>query len=228
MARKYSFAQYFERDASRFDRIYDRGRDGLVQGLVNLLFRSTMLQNRLRFVAGFVETGSRCLDIGCGSGRIAVFLAKNNECEVHGIDIAPSMIRLAEKLSKSSFTASRCRFICGDFVESDIAEDFDYAIAIGVIEYWQDPQPLLRKACKSAKQLILSFPKKNRLLNPARALWLRWKKGCPVYFYSDSEVAQLLESTGGRIIDRVTHGRYPFIQESIVLAEPTLPNHKHS
>jgi len=50
--------------------------------------------------------GGRALDFGCGAGRMTQALAGHFR-ETHGVDIAPSMIRLARKLNRHG---DRCRY----------------------------------------------------------------------------------------------------------------------
>ncbi len=66
----------------------------------------------LRYAASLpVSPGRvRALDFGCGVGRLAQALAPHFE-QVVGIDIAPSMIALAEKHNKF---ASKCQYLVND------------------------------------------------------------------------------------------------------------------
>lgn len=52
----------------------------------------------------------QALDFGCGVGRLAQALAQHFE-EVHGVDIAPSMIQLAERYNRCG---DRCRYHLND------------------------------------------------------------------------------------------------------------------
>ena len=52
----------------------------------------------------------RALDFGCGVGRLTQSLADHYE-EVFGVDIAPSMIELAEEMNRHG---GRCRYVLND------------------------------------------------------------------------------------------------------------------
>jgi len=52
----------------------------------------------------------RALDFGCGAGRLCKALAKRFD-EVNGVDIAPSMLRLAEQYNEHG---PRCKFFLND------------------------------------------------------------------------------------------------------------------
>jgi 2-polyprenyl-3-methyl-5-hydroxy-6-metoxy-1,4-benzoquinol methylase len=69
----------------------------------------------------------RALDFGCGAGRLTQALARHFT-EVCGIDIAPSMIELAEKLNRYG---ARCRYLLNEADDlqqfSDQSFDFIYS-----------------------------------------------------------------------------------------------------
>jgi SAM-dependent methyltransferase len=76
-------AAAFDRAAASYDEEFGRNP-------VGLLFRHTV-QQRLRTL---FPPGSRVLDLGCGTGEDALFLAGGGVF-VHGIDVAPGMVERA-------------------------------------------------------------------------------------------------------------------------------------
>ena len=84
---------YFDRDAERFDRIYAGANRSPVQRLVDRLFRSAMLRRRADAICSFVDEGETCLEVGSGSGRIAVPLALKRRARVIGVELAPAALR---------------------------------------------------------------------------------------------------------------------------------------
>jgi SAM-dependent methyltransferase len=81
-------ASAFDREAAGYD-------DGFGRNPVGLLFRH-ILQERLR---ARLAPGSRVLDLGCGTGEDALFLASQG-LSVHAIDIAPGMLERARAKAK--------------------------------------------------------------------------------------------------------------------------------
>lgn len=61
--------------------------------------RSAKPEVEFLFAKGFVKKGDRVLDLGCGTGRHAVELAKRG-CFVHGVDFASEQLKLARVAAK--------------------------------------------------------------------------------------------------------------------------------
>jgi SAM-dependent methyltransferase len=74
----------------------------------------------------------RVLDLGCGVGAAAIYLAQQREVEVVGVSISPDQVRRAERFARRSGPLrGSVRFLVGDFtgLPDDLA-DFDLALAI--------------------------------------------------------------------------------------------------
>ena len=92
-------AQAFDREAESYDLGFGRNP-------VGLLFRH-VLQERLR---ARLPAGSRVLDLGCGTGEDALYLASRG-VYVHAIDVAPGMLELARaKAAERGLGEERVRF----------------------------------------------------------------------------------------------------------------------
>ena len=66
-----------------------------------------------RVVAGLDLRDRRVLDIGCGSGGIAIHLARNNGCHVVGFDVEAPVIEAARQRAERSGLSSRVEFVHG-------------------------------------------------------------------------------------------------------------------
>jgi ubiquinone/menaquinone biosynthesis C-methylase UbiE len=180
-------ARYFHEHAVDFDTIYE-SRKGPVRELRDRLSRGTVVE-RLTFVDDLVRNDppGRVLDVGCGSGRFSVSLARRG-WEAVGLDFADDMIALANKQALEAGVADRCRFEVADFLDWHDDAPFDLGLAIGVFDYVAQPAPLLaRLAAVSNGRVVASFPKRYHPLVPLR--WARLRAaGCPVHFYVRGQV----------------------------------------
>jgi ubiquinone/menaquinone biosynthesis C-methylase UbiE len=61
-----------------------------------------------------LSASSRVLEVGCGAGGCAIYLAQTLGAEVMGIDVNESGIRNAEELAQSSGVSTRVKFACLD------------------------------------------------------------------------------------------------------------------
>jgi len=126
-----------------------------------------VLWERKRITADHVRSiipfGSKILDAGCGAGNLAIELAQDGY-SVHGIDIAPSMIKLCEdKVSKLGQTDLSCTFTTATLQElhTTVGRQYDCIIGLGLIEYQDDATmgiPDLAALLKPGDTLILSGP----------------------------------------------------------------------
>ena len=187
---------YFDGAANSFDSIY-RPDKSLAQKLVDGLFHGVVHRRyELTFeLCGEDLTGKRALDIGCGSGRYSIELARRG-AEVVGLDFAPAMVELARELAEEAGVAERCHFEQCDFLSWSEPHQFDICLGIGFFDYIKDPGAFLERIYRlGAPQTVFSFPIRWTLRTPTR--WLRLNmNNCPVYFYGKGQVDGMLRQAG--------------------------------
>lgn len=194
-----SVREYFDTRAEQFDQLY--GKDVRWRTLFNRTFRQAIYQ---RFTISLAESGkvqgARILDIGCGPGRYVSAYAQLGAAQVVGIDVAEGMIKLAEKHTQAAGIAEQCQLICGDFLTTDFADQFDVVLAVGVFDYLSKPEPFLRRMVELAtSRVIVTFPGRSVLRMRLRRL--RYAvRGVPVHFYRKDEVEALAQVAGLRAI----------------------------
>src|SRR5438270_12288477 len=98
--------RYWDKNASAFDSLYDSRAK--VHRAFNAVFRRALFE-RIRLAAEEVRSTSDAtvLDVGCGSGRTAIPLARACAKHVTGVDLAPQMIDLAGKAPLDASVAER-------------------------------------------------------------------------------------------------------------------------
>lgn len=107
------------------------------------------------FFVDNIREGQRVLDIGCGSGQLAVACA-NKAAEIVGIDIEPRNIDRALKEN----AAPNITYLVGD-ATTDIPPDrhFDVAILSNVLEHIEDSVGLLRNLSRQVDKLLIRVPR---------------------------------------------------------------------
>lgn len=206
---------HFNRTSNEFDAIYT-GEKSLFSQWLDRVFRWDMYErfNLTIKECGYVR-GKRILDIGCGSGRYTISLARMGAKEVVGIDFAENMLKIAKDLARKEGCADRCQFVSGDFIQHRFDKAFDISLAIGVFDYIEKPMPFLARMRQlTLEKVIMTFPNKRTLRRPIRKIRLAIK-GCPVYFFSRREIEHMLISCAYHNITIRAVGKIFFVTAKI-------------
>ena len=188
--------EYFEREARRYDAIYD-ARKPLRQRAVDRLFRRVVVE-RFRLITNLAPLPGEwtALDVGCGPGRYAIALADAGAARVLGVDSAASMIDLGRATAQNAGVSERCEFRNLSFLDLDLEEQFDVVVATGYFDYLEDPAAHLRKMVDHCRgRLFVSFPKRWEVRAAARKLRFVLERGY-VRFYSSRELRDLIREAG--------------------------------
>jgi SAM-dependent methyltransferase len=188
--------RHFDESAAAFDSIYT-GRKGTLARWLDRALRWDMFARLDATIREVLDMGQpTVLDIGCGSGIFSVALARQGVKRVVGIDFAPRMIELATARAAAAGLTDGCEFMVGDFRRMTFGERFDCSIAIGVFDYLAAPAPFLEAMMKvTSGKIVATFPCRWTYRAPIRKLRLSFY-GCPVYFYSASDVKRLFTAVG--------------------------------
>jgi ubiquinone/menaquinone biosynthesis C-methylase UbiE len=188
---------HFNDYAAAFDQLYTGQKTGLLRWLDRSLRASVYRRFQLTFDALGDVTGKTAVDVGCGSGRYCVELARRGARRVVGVDLADNMIALARDVAIREHVPDRCEFVQGEFVNLHLTEQFDYSLALGVFDYVSDPLGLLKMMIGVTRQrLIASFPHPNLWRTILRRGRYALTTRCPLYFYDEAKVRALLWQLG--------------------------------
>jgi cyclopropane-fatty-acyl-phospholipid synthase len=92
-------------------------------------------QNKLRHIAAKLDLkpGQRILDIGCGWGGMALYLAKAADVEVLGVTLSTEQLALARQRAIERGLDNRVRFELKDY--RDVEGTFDRIVSVGMFEH---------------------------------------------------------------------------------------------
>jgi cyclopropane-fatty-acyl-phospholipid synthase len=95
----------------------------------------TAQQNKLRHIAAKLDLkpGQKVLDIGCGWGGMALFMAEHADVEVLGITLSEEQLALARSRARDRGLEHRVKFELIDYREFQGA--FDRIVSIGMFEH---------------------------------------------------------------------------------------------
>jgi len=193
LARQKSF---WNEEIGSFDSIYSH-RKSRVGNLLDSIFRWDMYE-RFNYTLKEAEPirGASFLDVGCGTGRYSLELARLGAARVVGLDIAERMVTVCAERASREGLQERTSFLQTDLTDYHPDSRFDVVIGIGLFDYIRDPLPVLAKMRESIDgRAILSFPRRWTWRAPVRRARLAIK-GCDVYFYTTIEIERLLKTAG--------------------------------
>jgi hypothetical protein len=102
------------------------------------------------------------------------------------------MIRLAMDHALELGIEKRLKFEVLNFLEFEPEKKYDYSIMMGFIEYFEQPEIIIKKARDiTSRKILISFPVAGGLLAFQRRL--RYKRRCYLRLYSHDDIKELMK-----------------------------------
>jgi cyclopropane fatty-acyl-phospholipid synthase-like methyltransferase len=93
--------------------------------------------------------GSPVLDLGCGIGGTATWIAKRSQLQVTGVTLSRVQADLAEKRAERLGVGTACRFVCGDMTALPFDDVFAGAYAIESLIHVADTERFFTAAARA-------------------------------------------------------------------------------
>ena len=92
-------------------------------------------RNKLRLLAAklCLKPGMRVLDVGCGWGDLALYLAALEDVQVTGVTLSREQQKLASERAQKAGLSDRVRFELRDY--RDVDDRFDRIVSVGMFEH---------------------------------------------------------------------------------------------
>lgn len=134
-------------------RIFDRAAAGYERWYTTRRGRRADIAERrlLLYLLKPFQDGRNALEIGCGTGHFAAFLARSG-LRMTGLDRAPAMLAEAARQFPS------LPLVLGDAHHLPFRDaSMDFAMFVTTLEFLNDPMPALREAVRVARQGVVAI-----------------------------------------------------------------------
>ncbi len=188
--------EYWDSQVDDLDSIYSHGKSRL-HNFIDSTFRWDMYKRYEYTLANAAPIPGRTfLDVGCGTGRYALALARMGAERVVGLDIAPKMVQTCRERARAGGVESKSLFIASDLLAYQPETTFDVCIGIGLFDYIADPLPVLKKMREVVSdRAIITLPRFWTWRAPVRKARLALKH-CDVFFYTKGKMDRLIRQAG--------------------------------
>jgi cyclopropane fatty-acyl-phospholipid synthase-like methyltransferase len=150
-----------------------------------------------------VSASSRILDVGCGTGGFAVWAASTHGCQVTGINICATQIRMADELAESRGVAHLCRFVPMDMNAFAFGPaSFDIVVNQETLCYAIDKASYLNAVYRLLRPgghwRAIAFSLREAPLSRLQGAWYRKVQAgfCIPSFWSARPIVDALERAG--------------------------------
>ncbi len=123
-------------------------------------------------------SGRRVLDAGCGTGALAVEAARRG-ADVVAVDVAETLVRLADERRPADVPAHRIRFVVGDMLDPALGR-FDHVVAMDSLIHYRAPDMLAALAGLARRadaSLLATFAPRTPLLGLMHAVGQVFPRG---------------------------------------------------
>ncbi|MBK1701579.1 magnesium protoporphyrin IX methyltransferase [Thiococcus pfennigii] len=162
--RRGQIANYFDRTAAdAWSRMTSDAPLGRIRSTVRA-GRTRMRETLLGWLPADL-TGRRVLDAGCGTGTVAVELARRG-AEVIAVDLSPTLIELAHERMPADLGPGRIEFLVGDLLDPSYGR-FDHVLAMDSLIHYQAEDALRvigGLAARTDGSMVLTFAPRTALL----------------------------------------------------------------
>jgi ubiquinone/menaquinone biosynthesis C-methylase UbiE len=142
----FSQAQTFKNDAEKMDRI------------ARTIFQPIYPNLAVQIKEDFGITRRICVDIGGGSGNLAIELAKITDLEIYSLDIDPDATAIAEKNIDASHLKGTVKAVTADAQNMPFSDDFAHlVVSRASFIFWKDKVKGFKEALRILKPGGVAF-----------------------------------------------------------------------
>lgn len=142
-------------------------------------------------IAEAIGDANPILDIGCGEGKLANFMATTLGKRVHGIDISDSKLAKAQEAAEQHGISHLVQFVNANVSRLDFLDDKSFAAIVSVFTMHEidDPHKALKELRRvlraGGRLIVVDFTKGGK----AEGLWAE-------RYYTPQEIESMLQEAG--------------------------------
>lgn len=170
LSRRSELLTYFDRTAvEAWQRLTSDAPLGRIRATVRA-GRAQMRETLLGWLPDELH-GRRVLDAGCGTGAVAVELARRGAAVV-AIDLSPTLVSLARERAAAQAVGGEVEFRVGDMLDPALGR-FDHVVAMDSLIHYRAPdmvRALAALAGRTRRSMVLTFAPRTLPLAAMHAL----------------------------------------------------------
>lgn len=215
-AKAQHIAHYYDANTRKFLRFGGAGETGAIHraiwapGVENpeqaFLFLNQLIGNAIRPLVGTAQQNTHLIDLGCGVGGTATYLAQELGISVTGISISATQTEIAQARTQAASLSHRVKFIKADFDTLVELGEVDAICAIESFVHTRDASAFFAHAATSLRtngRLIICDDFLGQSVPPKGLRCVtRFKKGWQLNtLLTEKEVESLAAAAGFRLIE---------------------------
>jgi SAM-dependent methyltransferase len=203
--------RYFGSFADDYQQAFVGGGRNPLHAIANRFFRRKTFVLRTQIVGRMLEElgvrGAHVLEIGSGTGEVSFEAARLGAASVTGLDIAETMVATARAAAAARGFQDRVTFHVADVLTAPVPPA-DFALIVGVIEYYADLPGLLARVLPQIRRGVIIADTRGPFWRRAIRYGLARFKDFHLYYRSPDTVAAALRQGG--FVERERHLGHSF------------------
>lgn len=165
--------------------------------------------DRVLDAAGSLE-GARCLEVGCGGGRLLERVLSASAASVAGLDHSPDMLALSRERNREAVERGVLELKLGDAAQIPWPDGaFTVVLSANTFFFFAQPEPVLAELHRvlAPGGLVVIGTVPGPLPPPSLRNWWVWVWGSRMHAYDDETMRSMLAAAGFVEIEITRPGR---------------------